>query len=245
MQIRSFSADIQGPPERSVDISLMLSLLKGMKALGRHSMADLPWAVVLVMGKNLAHNAGENVVVLRRPAGVALMMERETAYRVECRNHVLHLACDTVGRFRHAYDVPVEAVVAAPDDLEMASVFSWLATGDRGLSSESMCLHLFPESRSYFDEEPSRLAHPLDYADFARCAGFLEAVPTATRRLVELRAIGPNWENLISAWGDLTKMYDRRDSAGVTGLIKAVTTRSPARGEVKKPSACDEQSLTI
>jgi len=66
----------------------------------------------------------------------------------------------------------------------MFKALQWLATGDSGRSSETICFYLLGVDYLY-------LTHPYDRADFGRCYRLLEFIPDFRLRLDELRAISP------------------------------------------------------
>ncbi len=77
----------------------------------------------------------------------------------------------------------------------------WLATGERGLSSEAIALTtlgLRPTGR--------RASWPLDPADLRRCLLLLEAVPeTRENGLLVLAKRCPRWAALVKTWDRLSE----------------------------------------
>lgn len=92
----------------------------------------------------------------------------------------------------------------------------WLATGNRGLSSEAIFQKLFEVD---LDSDGD---HPRDPADLERCRRLLEAVPGLQDRLHEMREVSPQWAGLVDNWKDLCACMDKeapdwRDRRGAAG----------------------------
>ena len=95
---------------------------------------------------------------------------------------------------------------------------AWLASDDRGLSSDWMAHIMFgvPNSRPWGDG-----AYPHDPSDFGRCYRFLEAVPGARSRLDMMRDSGRIWNAYITHWKMLETLYlEELPSGRCTGLYK-------------------------
>ncbi len=78
----------------------------------------------------------------------------------------------------------------------------WLATGERGLSSDAIVTQLtgVPTSR-YFNGWD----HPHDAADWRRCEMLLRQVPEARQHLDRMRA-RPEWAAFVDAWDGLVEL---------------------------------------
>lgn len=83
----------------------------------------------------------------------------------------------------------------------------WLATGERGLSSESIVEHLtgFPLKGRIW---ASRIDHPLDPSDFRRCERLLREVPLARLAFGEMRTASAAWARLVDAWDELVALSE-------------------------------------
>jgi len=81
---------------------------------------------------------------------------------------------------------------------------SWLANGERGTSSNTICSHL--SGMDCVGKWGG--SHPLDPDDFRRCRLLLNQVPEFHARIGELRKISPVWDRLVSNWADLCDMMD-------------------------------------
>ncbi|TXG96117.1 MAG: hypothetical protein E6R08_10110 [Nevskiaceae bacterium] len=97
------------------------------------------------------------------------------------------------------------------------SVQKWLATGNRGRSSEAMCRAIFGVP---VDGDGSGWRHPLDADDFRRCLGFLKAVPEARKQLVLIADKSPTWASLVEHWGELEALYDHAHQVKAAGLAR-------------------------
>lgn len=80
---------------------------------------------------------------------------------------------------------------------------SWLAGGERGLSSEAIVITLTGESWWAGRTSRTVLDHPYDPADLRRCMKLLKAVPLARVGLPAMRAVSSEWAALIDHWDEL------------------------------------------
>lgn len=93
-----------------------------------------------------------------------------------------------------------------------AAAVEWLATGERGMSSEAMFYQFTGVG------EPSSRA-PSDPADFRRCRLLLEQVPEFLTQLPEMAEVSPTWKALVAHWDELATLMDSempnwRDGSG-------------------------------
>ena len=83
----------------------------------------------------------------------------------------------------------------------MTSMTMWLATGERGLSSEAIALTTLGLGPTGW-----RASWPLDPADLRRCLLLLEQVPeTRERGLLVLAKRCPRWAALVNVWDRLSE----------------------------------------
>jgi len=82
----------------------------------------------------------------------------------------------------------------------MDRVLAWLASGDTGISSESLAYEFLNQER------PGRSGchPPLDPADLGRCLRFLALVPEARICVDRLAAKNKGWELAAKAWDAIT-----------------------------------------
>lgn len=81
----------------------------------------------------------------------------------------------------------------------------WLATGERGLSSEAIVTQLTGVRPSrYF----SGWDHPWDAGDWRRCELLLRAVPETRQHLHRMKA-NPSWIAFVDAWDELVALAER------------------------------------
>lgn len=107
-------------------------------------------------------------------------------------------------------------------------VLNWLENGRVGLSSATMCAHLFPNLINHHrfkdmkDYEGNiEINWPHDTGDFNRCLKFFEYVPEAKNRIEELRCISKEWNNLIDNWNMIESFIKKEDSDSAYELIKS------------------------
>lgn len=79
----------------------------------------------------------------------------------------------------------------------------WLATGEKGLSSETMF-----EVLSGMKTCEHGYRHPYDPADFARCRKLIETIPAYERRISEMGKISKQWKAIVDNWDKLCAMMD-------------------------------------
>jgi hypothetical protein len=90
--------------------------------------------------------------------------------------------------------------------VEMPSTAAqWLATGERGISSEAIL--------STLTGLPMKSAHgfgnhPHDPDDFKRCEMLLRAVPEFRERLGEMAAVSPVWAGLVARWDEIAALAE-------------------------------------
>ena len=76
---------------------------------------------------------------------------------------------------------------------------TWLKTGSRGLSSETLA--------SYLSGLPvlarAEWTHPREPDDLMRCEGLLNAVPMFRPRLQSMSEVSAQWARLVAVWYDL------------------------------------------
>lgn len=99
-----------------------------------------------------------------------------------------------------------------------SGVEAWLASDDRGSSSESICRRLFgkPPVKTSLDLQNS---HPHDPEDFGRCHRFLEVVPEARAKFHLMKDVSPTWKTLVDNWDELTTLYVRELPRGKAPLL--------------------------
>ena len=113
-----------------------------------------------------------------------------------------------------------------------AAVQKWLSSGDRGLSSDTMC-------RRFFGVPKGENTVPLDPSDFVLCLKFLEETKTQNR-INEMKSVSKEWEGLVANWNALTRMLDKDlkktggRSAPDTYLAMKCLEALAGRGQKKK-----------
>jgi hypothetical protein len=94
---------------------------------------------------------------------------------------------------------------AAHPGASLAAV-QWLATGERGLSSEALFTRLSGLNAVRGDSD--KAAYPRDPSDLRRCRLMLEAVPELDWNLPHARDLSPVWARLIDGWDELELTMD-------------------------------------
>lgn len=81
----------------------------------------------------------------------------------------------------------------------------WLASGERGLSSDAIFMNLTGTSTGDNTDEDF---HPHDPADLRRCRLCLENVPELSGRIHEMASVSPVWARLVANWENLCTTMD-------------------------------------
>lgn len=81
----------------------------------------------------------------------------------------------------------------------------WLASGERGMSSEMIFTHLTGTATL----SGRRKYHPYDPADFRRCQLLLEQVPELQLLFPRMAEVSPEWAALVAAWPAIIAAMDR------------------------------------
>lgn len=82
------------------------------------------------------------------------------------------------------------------------SVISWLAAGERGISSEAIVSHIWKLPVSRWGKSA-----PVDPDDLKRCLKLLEASPETKTRFSEMASASPEWKALVTRWGELERLF--------------------------------------
>lgn len=78
----------------------------------------------------------------------------------------------------------------------------WLASGERGISSEAIVSHLTGEEVGRW----SGPDHPRDPSDFRRCEVLLRNYPLARRAFPAMKSRSAVWARLVDAWDELVAL---------------------------------------
>lgn len=96
----------------------------------------------------------------------------------------------------------------------------WLATGRRGLSSET----LFTFATGVDAEGDHGHKYPNDPDDLSRCRKLLEQCPELVSCLPRVAAAGPEWVALVPRWEELCAMMDEEAPEWRSGKGRAPKT---------------------
>lgn len=91
------------------------------------------------------------------------------------------------------------------------SIDRWLASGDTGISSETIA-HVMTGrgvGACNFGYAP-----PRDPSDFGRCHRLLKLFPTFQTRMHEVSTRFPDWKPLVDHWEELTALYEEEEPSG-------------------------------
>lgn len=92
---------------------------------------------------------------------------------------------------------------ARPEISEAAA--RWLASGERGMSSEAMFTHL---TGVKCGDDWGFDSIPYDPSDFRRCQLLLEQVPELHPIFPRMAEVSPKWAALVQAWPNIVKAMD-------------------------------------
>ncbi|MBB3017613.1 hypothetical protein FHR70_000653 [Microvirga lupini] len=98
----------------------------------------------------------------------------------------------------------LEAKVAQADSGLSQNAIMWLATGERGTSSET----LFTLTTGHDCTGDWGYSHPHDPDDLSRCRKLLDQCPELVSCLPRVAAAGPEWAALVPRWDELCALMD-------------------------------------
>lgn len=86
---------------------------------------------------------------------------------------------------------------------------NWLATGERGISSNAMFQVILgvPALSSPWDTVP--YGNPEDPDDFRRCLLLVESVPEVKQYLKDMKYCSKMWSDLIDHWDELCDIFKK------------------------------------
>lgn len=96
----------------------------------------------------------------------------------------------------------------------------WLATGSRGVSSNTM----FQTLIGFNALKGSHGSHPHDPDDLDRCLKLLEAVPSLKPRIGEMASVSKQWAALVSRWDEIVESHINEVGIGWTKADQATKT---------------------
>lgn len=104
-------------------------------------------------------------------------------------------------------DGSLKREAAKPENQGMSdAALQWLATGERGLSSEAMFTFLHAQDPSIFKDKD--FPHPYDPGDLRRCMLMLEQVPELKPKIKMMSYASNSWAALVNVWEVLEEMMD-------------------------------------
>lgn len=114
-----------------------------------------------------------------------------------------------------------------------SSAVEWLASGERGISSEFIFYVMtgLPAGKTR-----SGSCHPYDPDDFKRCEKLLRAVPEFRDRLDEMRVVSPVWDALVSNWDRMVDLINEEAHGVLSGERNSGS--APKAYELMKSLGC-------
>ena len=85
----------------------------------------------------------------------------------------------------------------------------WFRQGERGASSETMCLIAL--ELEWLIRHPCA---PLDPSDFRRCFALMQQVPEIRNYFPEIGVLVPSFKPLLANWDELTALYKEEYKTG-------------------------------
>lgn len=97
-----------------------------------------------------------------------------------------------------------DAMTAAPERpaVPIEAFADWLATGQRGISSEAIASHLSGIPIT------TRRDAPWDPSDFRRCERLLRTVPAARAEFHRMAEVSAHWARLVDVWDELVALAE-------------------------------------
>lgn len=95
-----------------------------------------------------------------------------------------------------------------------SQAIEWLASGERGVSSEFM-FYVFTGIPA--GNVRMHYTHPSDTDDFKRCEKLLRQCPEFRTNLDELRLASPVWDNLVSNWDRIVELIEEEAPGVLSG----------------------------
>lgn len=106
---------------------------------------------------------------------------------------------------------------AAPANASLSdAAVRWLASGERGNSSETMFTHLTGVDAN----RGSKNSHPYDPSDLRRCMLLLDEVPELRGEFYRMATVSPAWSGLVRNWTEITASM----------LLECGDIKNPKRG---------------
>lgn len=177
-----------------------------------------------LMNKLVAHleDNRKGMVVLN--GSVEVLSVKNSAFALLDSDAMISFACPD-GDVWYAYNDPCKespvvshTQIAIPDHNAPSKVMQWLMTGERGESSETMCVRLYG-----YPSDKEGANHPYDAADLRRCRLFVEAAD-CENRVHEMAEVSPEWKAISGQWASLCAMMDQETPDWRTAKGKAIKT---------------------
>lgn len=83
------------------------------------------------------------------------------------------------------------------------AVIDWMATGEKGISSEAMAFWLTFGKKTEWHPDTT----PSDPSDLNRCLKLLQAAPGLRVRLSNMAELSPSWAKLVARWDEVEACF--------------------------------------
>lgn len=122
------------------------------------------------------------------------------------------------------------------DSAQTQAILEWFATGERGLSSETIARHLIGQphtGRKTFNG----IWTPSDPSDFRRCMLLVESLPDPAAAIEQCRSLSQAWACLVEDWAEITKTLKREMAdESLKGMAKQTYEMIQASHDKAKPA---------
>ena len=105
---------------------------------------------------------------------------------------------------------------------EEQDALAWLDSGEKGVSSLSMCYVLFPNLRKHASFTGTVIKYPSDIEAITRCMKFFEAVPDSLSRVGELREINKQWNYIVDNLDVLKQAIQDKNTKLIIETLKNI-----------------------
>lgn len=126
---------------------------------------------------------------------------------------------EAIAAMKAEYAVDARAKTAAAHPEADPALVKWLATGERGSSSDAIVDHLTGLLGG------GKTSHPWDPADLRRCRLLLKEVPSlAVSFHAKMPTLSPVWARLVAVWDELCATMDQECPEWAAGDGRASQT---------------------
>lgn len=192
-------------PESGMSVDLMTTVFGRLAKAGYQTLEDIPPLVVATRAPVDRKNTRAELVMEVKGHSIIALYPGQWCRLGDADGAWCEVGLRRMGEpvFANRAMIDLAAGTSLHPALEPAA--QWLVHGERGASSEALCFHLYPELNPGADEVPTNT--PRDPSDFQRCVRFLEAVPDARDRIMEMSEVSQAWAQMAGQWDELEQIY--------------------------------------